>query len=106
MPHVAPPHANRTKEISMRTFRAFLLTFAVAGCATPEQRAAQMQREVDQMIELYGPGCDKLGYTRDTDPWRDCVLKLHAQNTINRFTYRPQTTSCIGHRGFFQCTTL
>jgi outer membrane biogenesis lipoprotein LolB len=92
----------------MRTFaRAFVLAvplLLVTGCATQAERAAQVQREVEQMIELYGPGCEKLGYRADTDQWRECVLKLaHRDDRYNRY---PISTNCIGHRGFVQCTTF
>ena len=40
----------------------------LVGCATPQEKA-------EQMIERYGPMCEKLGYTKNTDPWRDCILK-------------------------------
>ena len=51
----------------------FLLAL-LAGCAmTPAEREAKMQRELDQMIQAYGPTCDKLGYKRDTEPWRICL---------------------------------
>ena len=60
----------------MRAFAVSLLLLSVAGCATQAERAAQVQREVEDMIKLYGPGCEKLGYKNDTDPWRECVLRL------------------------------
>lgn len=82
-----------------------LMIALIAGCAvTPAEREARMQREVDQMVLLHGPVCDKLGYKRDSDPWRDCVLKLDTKDSYKRFASRPTTTSCFGHRGFFQCT--
>jgi hypothetical protein len=40
---------------------------ALAACATPEQRAAQDERE-------YGLVCDKQGYARDSEKWRACVV--------------------------------
>jgi hypothetical protein len=42
-----------------------LLLF-LSGCATPEQWAGEV-------MAAYGPYCDKLGYQRDTDAWRQCV---------------------------------
>lgn len=83
-------------------------TFAtLAGCATPEQKAAAVQADVDQMIATYGPACDRLGYKATDDKWRDCVLRL-AQRDERRYSYYryPVTTSCIGHRGFYNCTTF
>jgi hypothetical protein len=78
---------------------------ALAGCATPEQRAAEMQRQVDQMIAVYGPACERLGYANGSDRWRDCILRLNTDDTV-RYTRAPTTTTCFGHRGFFNCTTF
>ena len=82
---------------------------ALAGCAvTAEERAAQVQADVDRMIATYGPACDKLGYKRDEDKWRDCVMHLAARDE-RRYAgfYRyPLTTSCFGHRGFYNCMSF
>lgn len=78
----------------------------IAGCATPAERAAQAQRDVADMIAVYGPACERLGYKSDTDPWRDCILRLGAKDRAERYSRVPTTTSCIGHRGFFNCTSF
>ena len=78
----------------------------LAGCATQAERSAQIQREVDDMIAVYGPACDKLGYKSATDPWRDCVLRLNTKDTVARYRTSPTTTTCFGHRGFFNCSTF
>ena len=90
----------------MRMFVASLLITLLAGCATQAERTARVQREVDEMIATYGPACEKLGYKSDADPWRDCVLRLSAKDTAERYSRVPTTTSCFGHRGFFQCSTF
>lgn len=46
--------------------RYALLVVLLAGCATAEQQA-------ENVVKVYGPYCDKLGYARDSDAWRDCV---------------------------------
>ena len=87
----------------MRAFIVSLLLLLVAGCQTQAERAAQVEREVDRMVQVYGPGCEKLGYKSDSDPWRECVLRLaHRDDYYNRY---PVSTNCIGNRGFVQCTT-
>lgn len=79
----------------------------VAGCvtATPAERAARAQAEMAQMIEVYGPACEKLGFKREDDKWRDCVLRLAARDDY-RTGHRPTTTTCFGHRGFLDCSTF
>jgi hypothetical protein len=85
-----------------------LFLAALAGCAslTPAERAAQMEREVDEMIQVYGPACEKLGYKPDSDAWRTCILQLNAGKAMERYQSRPQTTQCWGHRGFYNCTSF
>jgi hypothetical protein len=94
----------------MRTLHIFVLATLIAGCVTtPAERAAQVEREVDEMIQVYGPACDKLGYKQESNPWRDCVLNLAAQDNVRRYNQLhsyPVTTQCFGHRGFFNCTTF
>ena len=85
-----------------------LLHAAVAllllGCATPGERAAQIEREVEEMIVVYGPGCERLGFAKGTDDWRNCILRLAQRDAT--YTRYPTTTTCYGHRGFYQCTTF
>ena len=82
-----------------------VLGLALAGCATQADRTAQWQAEVERMVQTYGPACEKLGYKADDDKWRDCVLRLSARDE-RRYASYPRTTSCFGHRGFFNCTTF
>lgn len=96
----------------MDTFRhsgiAAVVIAALAACASlsPEERSAQMQREVDEMIQVYGPACEKLGYKTDSDPWRECILKLDTARNVERYNTRSTMTQCWGHRGFFHCSTF
>ncbi len=81
-----------------------LLAASLLGCETPAERAARVKGEVEDMIKVYGPGCEKLGYAKETDSWRECILHLRARDDI-RYSTRPTTTTCIGHRGFYNCTS-
>jgi hypothetical protein len=47
-------------------FLTLLLPLVLAACATPQQRAAQAEKD-------YGPTCEKRGYAQDSDKWRACV---------------------------------
>lgn len=77
--------------------RAMLLIMIViiAGCATPEQIAArraaeaeaQRQRNIAYTQQLAAQ-CDAIGYQRNTDPWRNCLLQLHQQNQAQNAAMR------------------
>lgn len=84
---------------------AMLALLGACAAQTPQQRAAVVEKEVEEMIAVYGPACEKLGYKQESDPWRDCVLRLNNREQL-RYLSRPTTTSCIGHRGFFNCTSF
>jgi len=88
----------------MRALAVSILMLFVAGCVTQAERAAQVQREVEEMIGVYGPGCEKLGFKADSDPWRDCVLRLATKDKLERRDFT--TTNCVGSRGFFHCSTF
>jgi uncharacterized protein YceK len=47
----------------MRYLCVFVL---LSGCATVDERAAET-------LAAFGPYCEKLGYTKDTDAWRQCI---------------------------------
>ncbi len=79
-----------------------LLIAALGGCATQAELAAQAERDVDRMVAIYGPACVRLGFVRDSDPWRDCVLRLSMQDAVQRGY--PMTSTCVGRRGFVDCT--
>ncbi len=59
----------------------------LAGCTTPQERAAAAQADMDQRIQIYGPACTRLGYTSASDPWRNCVLHLSSVDDIERYAY-------------------
>jgi len=88
----------------IRTLALCVGLAVLGGCMTTAERSAQMQAEVDEMLAVYGPACEKLGFQANTDPWRNCVLGLSAQKTRERYYSYPRTTTCFGHRGFYNCT--
>src|SRR5438105_15634154 len=96
----------RFEEAPMRTFIPLAGLALVAACATQADRTAQMQRDVDDMIAVQGPACDRLGYARNSDQWRDCVVRLDNKERLARYSTAPTTTTCFGHRGFFHCSTF
>jgi hypothetical protein len=88
----------------MKQYLTLLFALLLFGCMTPEEHAAKVKLEVEEMIKVYGPGCEKLGFTKETDQWRECVLRLQKRDD-DRYRTRPTMTTCVGHRGFYNCTS-
>ena len=65
----------------------FAATVLLAGCATttPAERSVAMQRKAAEMMQVYGPACEKLGYTKDSNEWRDCVLDMANQEEMKAY---------------------
>jgi hypothetical protein len=59
---------------------------ALTACSTPQQRAAQAQAEIEQMMVVYGPACTRLGYAAQSDQWRACVLHLSTKDDLQRYS--------------------
>lgn len=55
-----------------------VLAVAAGACSTPEQRAQRQQVDMQQRMVIHGPECVGLGFARDTDPWRECVIEQGA----------------------------
>lgn len=53
--------------------RYLLIAVLLAGCATPEQQAANMKRYADN---VYGPQCEGLGMKKDTEEYRYCIVQM------------------------------
>ena len=85
----------------MANWRFLALILLLTGCATPAERAERQQREMDEMMAVYGPACEKLGYVRNEDKWRDCILELNEKD--ERRAGRASFSTCIGGRGLFGC---
>lgn len=61
------------------------LSVFLSGCTTQEQRTAQAQADVAQMMAIYGPACSRLGYAVQSGPWRNCVVNLSTKYDLQRY---------------------
>jgi hypothetical protein len=75
----------------MRTLPKLMMPVACAlllgACASPSEQSAAMQREMDRMMLVYGPACQKLGFTAQSDQWRSCVLQLSTKEEISNASF-------------------
>lgn len=82
----------------LRYLMLLLTAFLAAACTTPQQRAAQMQAEMESMIQIYGPACARLGYPNNSDQWRNCVLQLSVKDELDRYGRNPHYYAGFGRR--------
>ena len=73
------------------------LALTLTACMTTEQKAANMQAEVDQMMRIYGPACTRLGYPAQSDQWRSCVMQLSLKEEVERAGH-PSYYASFGRR--------
>jgi hypothetical protein len=73
----------------MRTLPLTLAALLLGACSTPQERAAYQARQADEMIVEYGPACQRLGYTVNTDQWRACVMHLSAKDEMRTYLSYP-----------------
>ncbi len=62
----------------MRLLAIFCI-LALAGCATPEQRAEEIAAYI---TENYSQACAKLGYQSGTDGHRNCMLSMYNTDQV------------------------
>jgi hypothetical protein len=58
----------------------------LAACTTTAEQAAQAERDVEWMMQVYGPACEKLGFQAKTDYWRNCVIGLAQKDTVRYYS--------------------
>lgn len=73
----------------MRSLPLTLAALLLAACSTPQERAAYQQQQMDAAIVEYGPACQRLGYTQNTDQWRACILNLSAKDEMRTYLSYP-----------------
>jgi uncharacterized protein YcfL len=73
----------------MRSLPLMLAALLLAACSTPQERAAYQARLADEMLVEYGPACQRLGYTQNTDPWRACVMNLSSKDEMRTYLSYP-----------------
>lgn len=61
---------------------AFTIAVLLAGCTTVAERAVQMEQEAVEMVQVYGPACERIGYTVNTDAWRNCLIELSQAEAV------------------------
>ena len=52
----------------------------LAGCASnPAAEQERATRLMEYKMQVYGPACEKLGFEKNTDNWRECIQREYEQ---------------------------
>jgi len=74
--------------MNARAIHLVSLISILAGCVSnPIAEQNQATKLMEYKIQVYGPACEKLGYEKDTDAWRECIQREYGQ-TIMRQQYQ------------------
>lgn len=69
-------------------FITVISSLFAAGCATnPQEEQRRASKLMEYKIQVYGPACEKLGFARDTDAWRECVQREYEQTIMRQQQY-------------------
>lgn len=75
--------------------RILIVLLLLQGCALHEQM-------ISDRISAKGPTCEKLGFQKDTDPYRQCQIQLYQTDQANAnaamgFISRSKTCTTVGN---------
>ncbi|MDR2219994.1 MAG: hypothetical protein LBE24_05375 [Methylobacillus sp.] len=74
----------KPKSLLQKIVLLTLVTLLAACATTPEERRANAVREANRLKQTHGLTCERLGYERDTEKWRDCLLEMEKQRLIQQ----------------------
>ncbi len=74
--------------MQIRTIHILGVLLLIAGCASnPQEEQRKASKLMEYKMQVYGPACEKLGFAKETDSWRDCVQREYEQTLILRQPY-------------------
>lgn len=75
-------------DMNMRAIYMLSLIALLAGCATdPAAEQAKATKLMVYKIQVYGPACEKLGFEKDSNAWRECVQREYEQTILSQQYY-------------------
>lgn len=58
------------------------LTVLSACASNPAAEQARATQQMAYKMQVYGPACEKLGFAKDTDKWRECIQREYEQSIM------------------------
>lgn len=71
--------------MNTRAIYVLSLMALLAGCASnPIAEQDKAVKLMEYKMQVYGPACEKLGFEKDTDVWRECILREYEQTIMQQ----------------------
>lgn len=77
--------------------KKYLLLLLISGCAAP----LTPQQKSEIIVQKFSPYCEGMGYQRNTDPWRGCIMKM--LELYQREQMGNRVTRCYEGLGGIEC---
>ena len=75
----------------MNTRAIYILSLMalLAGCVSnPIAEQNKAIKLMEYKMQVYGPACERLGFEKDTNSWRDCIQREYEHTIIHQEYYR------------------
>ena len=69
--------------MKIRLISVLAVLMTLAACASnPAAEQARATQQMEYKMQVYGPACEKLGFAKDTDKWRECIQREYEQSIM------------------------
>lgn len=69
--------------MKLRIITVLASLVVLSACASnPAAEQARATQQMEYKMHVYGPACEKLGFAKDTDKWRECIQREYEQSIM------------------------
>jgi hypothetical protein len=69
--------------MNTRLIPILVVLVLLSACASnPAAEQARATKQMEYKMQVYGPACEKLGFEKDTDKWRECIQREYEQSIL------------------------
>jgi hypothetical protein len=69
--------------MKIRAISVLVSLVVLSACASnPAAEQARATQQMAYKMQVYGPACEKLGFAKDTDKWRECIQREYEQSIM------------------------
>jgi hypothetical protein len=70
--------------LTRSTYMLYLITLLSSCVSDPLAQQKQATKLMEYKVQVYGPACEKLGFEKNTNEWRECIQREYEQTLIRQ----------------------